>query len=152
MLMCPDVDRRTYDVLRARTPLEQRAAQEMAAQNDPSPWSLGATPFVCRDWCNRCWHRWVRIRALEHLRGENYWEELDHRDFGLLRRDFHPNVALIREIERQLSTGDENLVVINRLVGEAWPLKDVADILSKIDLNGRRLPRFAFLPPRRSQC
>jgi hypothetical protein len=130
-----------------RTPLEQRALEDLARQDRPS-WPANArVPVVCRDWCERCWHRWVRVRTLEHLCGQRYWEELDRGDFALLESERHSNGPLVDAIVRLLRSGDDNLTVIARLVDGGWRVSDAARILLKLDLRTRRLPRFRFLPP-----
>jgi hypothetical protein len=113
------------------TPLEERALDEPTDA----------------DWCPRCWNRWIRARLLEHLAGDCYWQELDRDDFALLRRTFHPSRVLICEIVRQLAAGSENLTVIDWALQTGRPLADTLEILAAIDINARRIPRFAFLAP-----
>jgi len=102
----------------------------------------------------RAFGRWVRARLVEHWQGETYWSELDRNDFGLLRRHFHPNRLLIADIVALLMAGGENLTVITWAVETDQPLDDVVEILTRLDVNSRRVPRFRWLltpvPPRRA--
>jgi hypothetical protein len=119
------------DGARARTPLERRA--------------LAEPPDA--DWCPRCWNRWLRARTLEHLGGERYWQELDRGGvFGLLRRPFHPDGRLVRDVVDRLAEGSENLTVIQWAIENRRPLGAIVDILAVIDINARRIRRFEFLP------
>jgi hypothetical protein len=92
-----------------------------------------------REWSRRYWHGWCRARWIEHLSGEKYWEELDHEDFGLLKKQFHPNTALIAEIVEKIKAGGENLDIIQWCIKENRNLKDALEILQKLDINSRRI-------------
>jgi hypothetical protein len=89
----------------------------------------------------------VQARLMEHLRGERYWQELDRGDFGLLRGRFHPNGALVAEVVGLVGAGVENLSVITWTLEAGRPLDDVLAILTVLDVNARRITRFAWLPP-----
>ena len=99
-----------------------------------------AEPYVC---CEPCWHRWVCARLLEHLRGEHCWEELDRADFGVLRGDWHAN--LVEDVVARIAAGVEPLYVLVWAAETGRPLDDVAAVLRRLDLNGRRVRRFAWL-------
>lgn len=92
-----------------------------------------------RDWSRRYWWRWCRDRWIEHLSGERFWSELDQQDFGLLKRDFHPNTYLIEEITTRIKTGGENLDIIQWAQSSEQDLKQVLEILKLLDINSRRL-------------
>jgi hypothetical protein len=118
--------------------LERRALDELALRARCSM----ADPLAC---CDHCWHRWVRARFMEHLRGEHYWDELDRGDFGLLRRRWHPDGELVARIVALVAAGAENLSIIAWALGGDQPLDDVVFILRILDVNVRRLPRFPWL-------
>ncbi len=82
---------------------------------------------------------------MEHLSGLRYWEDLDRGDFALLRSEIHPNRVLVAEIVAAIATGSENLDVIVWAFDAGRPLDDVLTILATLDVNARRLPRFAWL-------
>ncbi len=124
------------------------------ASSARADWALRAgcapcDPFAC---CERCWARWVRARLLEHWHGERYWAELDRGDFALLQVPVHPNTALLAEIVALVAEGEENLAIIGWAVETARPLEDVLSILTALDLNGRRLRRFAWLSRPTHRC
>ncbi len=95
----------------------------------------------------RCFERWLRARLVEHWSGERYWHELDRGDFGVLRRDIHPDRFLVADVVALLTTGGENLTVITWALETRRPLDDVVAILTVLDLNAHRVARFAWLPP-----
>jgi len=118
--------------------LERRAFADLAF----SARCTDADVLAC---CNRCWGRWVRERTMEHLAGERYWDELDRGDFALLRTEIHPNRVLVAEVVAAIATGSENLDVIVWAFDAGRPLDDVLAILAVLDVNARRVPRFAWL-------
>lgn len=93
----------------------------------------------------RAFDRWVRARLIDHWQGECYWAELDHGDFGILRRPIHPNRMLVADVAALLMAGGENLTVIAWALETDQPLDDVVAILTVLDVNARRVPRFRWL-------
>ena len=120
--------------------LERKALDDPALQSGCTL----AEPYVC---CDPCWHRWVTSRLMEHLRGEQRWEELDRGDFGLLRGEWHANLALVEEVVAQIAAGAEPLHVLLWAVATEQSLDDVVAILRTLDVNARRVRRFAWLTP-----
>lgn len=96
-----------------------------------------------REWSRRYWRGWCRARWIEHLNGEKYWEELDHQDFGLLKKQFHPNKEMIIAIVELIKKGGENLDILQWCIRENRDLKAAMEILQKLDINSRRI---AFWP------
>jgi hypothetical protein len=92
-----------------------------------------------RDWSRRYWWRWCRDRWIEHLSGERFWSELDHHDFGLLKRDFHSNVELTDLITLRIKSGGENLDIIQWAYATNQNIIHVMEILNLLDINSRRL-------------
>lgn len=123
--------------------LERRALADLAFRTRCSP----SEPLGC---CARCFAHWLRNRLLEHWRGEQFWEELDHGDYGVLQREWHPNAPLVADIVALLATGNENLTVIAWALETRRPLDQVVEILGVLDVNARRLPMYAWLTPTRS--
>jgi len=103
-----------------------------------------AEPFVC---CEPCWQRWVCARLMEHLRGEQWWEDLDRGDYGLLRERWHPNLELVEDVVARIAMGTGPLQVLVWAVETGRPLDDVVSVLRTLDVNVRRLPRFPWLSP-----
>lgn len=93
----------------------------------------------------RAFDRWLRARLIEHWQGERYWAELDRGDFGILRRHIHPNRMLVADVVALLMSGGENLTVIVWALETGQPLDDVVEILTVLDVNARRVPRFRWL-------
>jgi hypothetical protein len=120
--------------------LERRALADLAFRTRCSP----SEPLGC---CTRCFGRWLRSRVAEHWRGERYWDELDHGDFGLLQRGWHPNMALVMDVVALVATGSENLTVIQWALETRRPLDQVVAILTVLDVNARRLPLYPWMTP-----
>jgi hypothetical protein len=100
-------------------------------------------PYAC---CEPCWHSWKCARLMEHLRGEQYWEELDHGDYGLLRRrSWHADFELVGEVVARVATGADTVAVLVWAAEKDKSLDGVAAILRTLDVNARRLARFDWL-------
>jgi hypothetical protein len=84
---------------------------------------------------------------MEHWRGGHYWQELDRSDFGILRHPFHPNEMLVADIVVLIMTGNENLTILTWALETGRPIDQVVEILTVLDINARRLPRFPWLIP-----
>jgi hypothetical protein len=93
----------------------------------------------------RAFGRWVRARLIDHWQGDCFWAELDRGDFGILRRRVHPNRMLVADVVALLMAGGENLTVIAWALETDQPLDDVVEILTVLDVNSRRVPRFRWL-------
>jgi len=126
------------------TPLEERALAELHAPVQPTG--------GCIDCCRRCWTLWLRVRLLEHLRGETYWKELDRGDFGVLRTDVHPDRGLLDEIATKVGQGLENIEIIGWALEHKRSQDDVLAILVLLNVNARRVPRFAWLGAATPRC
>ncbi|HEY2386322.1 MAG TPA: hypothetical protein VGK30_05125 [Candidatus Binatia bacterium] len=126
------------------TPLEERALLELHAPAQPTGGRI--------DCCRRCWTLWLRVRLLEHLQGETYWRELDRGDFGVLRTEVHRDGALLHEIARLVGNGLENIEIIGWSLEHGRPQDDVLAILILLDVNARRVPRFAWLGAATPRC
>ena len=133
-----------------QSPLEQRAFADLAFTSCGC--SLEGTLEAHS--CDPCFGRWLRARLMEHWRADRYWRELDRNDFGLLTRAFHPNESLVADIVVLIMTGNENLTILTWALETRRPLDQVVEILTVLDINARRLPRFSWMlgaaEPRRS--
>jgi hypothetical protein len=92
-----------------------------------------------RDWVRNHWWGYLRAKWMEHLQGVCYWMELDHGDYGLLKREFPVDAELLNQIVTQLKVGRENLDVIRWAIDTHLPLEPVIQILEALDVNSRRL-------------
>ncbi len=128
----------------------------LATNTATDPPTMTALEQQARDdlpYSARAFERWLRARLVEHWQGVAYWPELDRGDFGLLRRHIHPNGLLVADVVALIMAGGENLTVITWALETDQPLDDVVEILTKLDVNARRVPRFRWLltpmPPSR---
>jgi hypothetical protein len=91
-----------------------------------------------RNWVREHWNGFLRDRWLEHLQGRTYWIELDHNDFGLLKRAFL-NSPLFDEIIKRLKARSENLDILCWAIDNHLPMDQVLEILEHLDINSRRI-------------
>ncbi len=117
--------------------------------DDPEPLDLAARARHDLPWSARSFTCWLRARLIEHWQGECCWDDLDRGDFGILREPIHPDHGLVADVVALLMSGAENLTVIAWALETDQPLDDVVAILTRLDVNSRRAPRFLWLlaPP-----
>ena len=94
--------------------------------------------WAIRCWVRQHWNGFLREKWLEHLEGRTFWIELDHDDFGLLRRSFQ-DCRLITTIVCRLKAGHENLDIINWAIDDNEDMEEVFLILEVLDMNSRRI-------------
>ena len=63
----------------------------------------------------------------------------------MLRGSIHANHTLVSDVVALVLTGGENLTIVTWALETGQPLDDVVDILTLLDVNARRLPRFTCL-------
>ena len=115
---------------------EQEAKRHKWIESEKAGRDLGEWAIRC--WVREHWNGFLRARWLEHLQGRTYWIELDHNDFGLLKRDFRDS-PLINEIVVRLKAGQENLNVLVWAIDNGLPMEHVLEILEALDINSRRI-------------
>lgn len=89
-------------------------------------------------WVRDHWNGFLRHRWMQHLQGTIFWIELDHDDFGLLKREFH-NLDLINEVLWRLKDGWENLDVLCWAHEEGIGRDEIIPVLAMLNINGKRL-------------
>jgi hypothetical protein len=92
-----------------------------------------------RTWAMEHWWGYLRARWLEHLQGKRFWVELDRKDFGLLQRKFKDRSLLLDRVLDRLDAGRQSLDVLVWAADWGIPAGPVLEILTAIDVNGRRL-------------
>ncbi len=92
-----------------------------------------------RDWFHNYWKGYCRCRRLEHVEGEQHWQEFGAESFGHLRRTQASNDALLSSIMNRIRSGEENLTIIVWAQGSGQPVERVLEILAVIDVNEARL-------------
>ena len=111
---------------------EEEALQFKWIESQKAGHDLGETAI--RTWIGQHWRGFLRHRWLEHLQGKTFWIELDHHDFGLLRRAFQAS-PLIDPIIDHLKQGGENLDIIQWALEAGIPMSEVHEILLALDVN-----------------
>jgi hypothetical protein len=94
--------------------------------------------WAIRSWVREHWNGYLRARWLEHLEGRTFWIELDHDDFGLLKREFQDS-PLIGPIVDRLKSGGENLGILCWAHDQSVGILEVLRILEVLDINSRRI-------------
>src|SRR5258708_34710044 len=92
-----------------------------------------------RRWISEHWNGYLRARWLDHLYGKTFWIELDRGDFGLLQTAFQENALLLDRIMDRIKAGQENLQIIQWCIDWQISWQDVEQILTAINMNGRRI-------------
>ncbi len=92
-----------------------------------------------REWIRVHWTGYLRERWVEHVQGSRRWTELAECDFGLLQRAFQDKTLLLDRIVDRWKVGHENLHIIQWALNWNIPMDDVIDILTAIDINGKRM-------------
>ncbi|MCC8190192.1 MAG: hypothetical protein LIP77_06070, partial [Planctomycetes bacterium] len=85
------------------------------------------------DWHRRFWHKFVRERWIQHIKGDTFWHELDNDDFGILDKEFADCRDLSDTIVAKLENGGENLDIIQWAVDNGQDMKVVLHILGRLD-------------------
>lgn len=117
---------------------DQEAARHKWIQSEKAGRDLGEEAE--REWMQRHWSGYLRARWIEHLQGKCFWMELDRGDYGLLKRRFQDDQALLVDrILDRLKAGQENLDVIRWALDFGIPTAAVIHILEVLDINSRRL-------------
>jgi hypothetical protein len=115
---------------------EEEAKRHKWIESEKAGRDLGESAI--RYWVRAHWNGFLRARWLEHLQGRTYWIELDHNDFGLLKRELRDS-PLINAIVNRLKDGAENLEVLLWAIDERLPMDQVLEILEALDINSRRI-------------
>ncbi|MCD8351245.1 MAG: response regulator [Planctomycetaceae bacterium] len=91
------------------------------------------------DWHRRFWHKFVRERWIQHIKGSVFWRELDNNDFGILVKEFEHCREQADAIVSMLEQGGENLDIVQWAVESGQDMTVVLHILGRLDLNAHRL-------------
>jgi CheY-like chemotaxis protein len=91
------------------------------------------------DWHRRFWHKFVRERWIQHIRGAVFWRELDNDDFDILDREFEDCRKQADGIVAMLENGGENLDIIQWAVESGQDMSVILHILARLDLNAHRI-------------
>ncbi len=91
------------------------------------------------EWYGRYWRDFCRRKRLEHLRGEQCWDEFGHYQFGRLRPLMELCDPIVDRLIGMLDAGMENLDVINWALARRLDMSQVIEVLAVVDVNGARL-------------
>ena len=116
---------------------EREADRDKWIESEKAQCDLGEE--CVKRWVRNHWQGYLRARWIEHVQGSRFWLELDHGDFGILKREFREHQCLVDRILDRLKTGQENLQVIKWAIEWQIPIGPVLQILAALDINSRRL-------------
>lgn len=92
-----------------------------------------------KDWFRKHWIPFCRICRLEHVEGEQRWEEFAEHEFGQISELILNGDLLVDCILDRMEHGLDNLEVINWALSWSMPIGRVIDLLELIDINRARL-------------
>lgn len=115
----------------------REAFQHKWIESEKAGYDIG--DVAIEDWHKRYWHKYVRERWIQHIKGETYWRELDNDDFGIIQKEFQENKPQIEKILEMLIAGGENLDIVQWAVETGQDMPTILHILGRLDLNSHRL-------------
>lgn len=113
------------------------AAVDYAAQKylDWERLSYDIEPTASEHWRRRYWRLWFRGHWVEHVLGQCYWLEMGDENFGIFERGERHNPLLVERVADRLIVGWENLGIILWASDWALDLREVIEILKKLNIN-----------------
>lgn len=100
-----------------------------------------------RSWTECNWLRFYRVRFVQHLRGEVFYEEFGPECYAIVPRRLAALADLLEAILDRVQDGAENLDLIRWAQEQQLPREPVLRILAALDINSRRLPPPVDVPP-----
>lgn len=116
----------------------QEALRHKWIESEKRGYDLGDRALA--EWYHTYWNTFCRWKCLEHVRGQQFWEELEAaNNFGRLYDAIVQGCSLTRAILDRVSAGEENLTIIQWAWVERHPMEDVIQLLAQININHARL-------------
>jgi len=117
------------------------AAADYAAQKflDWERLSYDIEPTASEHWRKRYWRLWFRAHWVEHVRGQRYWIEMGHDNFGMFAGAEAHDPLLVERVADRLIVGWENLGIILWASDWGLSLDNVIEILKKLNINHVRV-------------
>ena len=95
--------------------------------------------FALREWYRLHWVEYCRYCHLEHLEGNQPWQEFDPEMFGDLLGLMQSQDVLLDRILDRVCTGQENLEILQWALRYELPMDRVIGILEQLNVNNARL-------------
>ncbi len=92
-----------------------------------------------KDWFRTHWLPFCRSKRLEHVEGQQRWDEFAAHEFGQVFELIVDGDILIDRILDRMEHGYDNLEIINWALAWSLPMDRVIDLLLMIDINRARL-------------
>lgn len=92
-----------------------------------------------KEWFRKHWLPFCRIKRLEHVEGQQRWEEFAEHEFGQIYELILDGDLLLDRILDRMEHGLDNLEIINWALSWSMPIHRVIELLEMIDINRARL-------------
>ena len=134
MAFCIETDVRTSSVFQTAF---VEACEHRWVESEKCGYDLGETAFF--EWYRRFWDSFVRLRHVEHLLGEIFWEEFPETSFAVFRPVLNDRDEFCHEVIDLYRQGWENLDFYTRAYQVDWNIERVFDLLLLINMNDARM-------------
>lgn len=96
-----------------------------------------------KDWFRKHWLPYCRCKRLEHVEGQQRWQEFAAHEFGQVYELILDGDLLLDRILDRMEHGFDNLEIINWAFDWNLPMRRVLELLEMIDINRARLEPIA---------
>ncbi|HET6424547.1 MAG TPA: hypothetical protein VFG20_12740 [Planctomycetaceae bacterium] len=115
----------------------QEALRHKWIESQKTGYDLGDTAL--KDWFRKHWLPFCRVKRLEHVEGQQRWEEFAEKEFAQVFELILDGDLLLDRILDRMEDGSENLEIINWALDWAVSMPRVLELLEMIDINRARL-------------
>jgi hypothetical protein len=126
-----------HPVLSVRREGWQEAQRHKWIESKNAGYDLGDSAL--KDWFRKHWLPFCRVKRLEHVEGQQRWEEFAEDEFAQILELILDGDLLLDRILDRMEHGSDNLEIINWALDWAVPMEKVIDLLLMIDINRARL-------------
>lgn len=115
----------------------QEALRHKWIESQKKGYDLGDTAL--KDWFRKHWLPFCRVKRLEHVEGQQRWEEFAEKEFAQVLELILDGDLLLDRILDRMEDGSENLEIINWALDWSLSMPRVIELLEMIDINRARL-------------
>ncbi len=115
----------------------QEALRHKWIESQKKGYDLGDTAL--KDWFRKHWLPFCRDKRLEHVEGQQRWEEFAEHEFGQVYELILDGDLLLDRILDRMEQGRDNLEIIIWALDWTMPMHRVVELLEMIDINRARL-------------
>lgn len=126
-----------HPILSVRHEGWQEALRHKWIESKLAGYDLGKAAL--KDWFRRHWLPFCRVKRLEHVEGQQRWEEFAEHEFAQVFEMILDGDLLLDRILDRMEHGRDNLEIINWALDWDMPMPRVLELLEMIDINRARL-------------